>query len=296
MKKFVCSSGKIYSNKISCSSRYFGKLCPTRMSFNESATPIPKMTYEEHYKKNHEIIWNMEKLPPRPQPPYTDTKPLENIDLVTHVPPKTLSEKIAYHGMEFIKKVVNSFFRDRYGHHAVTLETVAAVPGFIAGFHRHFRSLRRMQRDFGFICHLLEEAENERMHLLIWMQYCKPNFLERILVLFAQILFTPFYAAIYILSPSTAHKMVGYLEEEAVVQYSQFLQAIDQGKIANVKAPEVALKYYNLHPDSTLRDVVICVRADEAHHSASNHANSEKLKRHGIFCTENAKKEEMYRA
>lgn len=275
MKKLVSSSSGIYLNRVSCSSRFFGKLSPTRISLNESGAPIPKMTYEEHYEKNHEIIWNMEKLPPRPHPPYTDTKPLETMDLVTHVPPKSLSEKIAYHGMEFIKKVVNSFFRDRYGHHAVTLETVAAVPGFIAGFHRHFKSLRRMQRDYGFISHLLEEAENERMHLLIWMQYCKPNFLERILVLFAQILFTPFYAGVYVLSPAIAHKMVGYLEEEAVLQYSQFLQAIDQGKIPNVKAPEIAVKYYNLHPDSTLRDVVICVRADEAHHSASNHANSE---------------------
>ncbi len=35
--------------------------------------------------------------------------------------------------------------------------------------HRHMRSLRRMERDHGWIGVLLEEAQNERMHLLIWL-------------------------------------------------------------------------------------------------------------------------------
>ena len=34
---------------------------------------------------------------------------------------------------------------------------------------RHMRSLRTMERDHGWIHTLLEEAENERMHLLTFM-------------------------------------------------------------------------------------------------------------------------------
>lgn len=45
------------------------------------------------------------------------------------------------------------------------LETVAGVPGFVAGMHRHLRALRLMKRDNGWIHTLLEEAENERVHL-----------------------------------------------------------------------------------------------------------------------------------
>ena len=79
----------------------------------------------------------------------------------------------------------------------IVLESVAGVPGFVAagkcesfthqinefsryfgikydisclfnnaGF-RHFRSLRTLKRDHGWIATLLEEAENERMHLLL---------------------------------------------------------------------------------------------------------------------------------
>jgi ubiquinol oxidase len=110
---------------------------------------------------------------------------------------------------------------------------------------RHFTSLRRMHRDYGWISTLIEEAENERMHLLVWMQLVSPTFFERIIVMAAQAFFIPFYTAFYVLSPRIAHRMVGYLEEEAVRQYTYFLEAIDQGKIKNVPAPEIAKKCKN---------------------------------------------------
>ena len=57
------------------------------------------------------------------------------------------------------------------------------------------------ERDFGWIGKLLEEAENERMHLLTWMQVIRPTFIERVVVLAAQAFYTPFYAFVYIVSP-----------------------------------------------------------------------------------------------
>jgi len=43
----------------------------------------------------------------------------------------------------------------------IVLESVAGVPGFVAAAFRHFKSLRTLQRDHGWILTLLEEAENE---------------------------------------------------------------------------------------------------------------------------------------
>ena len=57
------------------------------------------------------------------------------------------------------------------------LETVAGVPGFVAAMHRHLKSLRYMRRDYGWINTLLEEAENERMHLLTFLEIKKPSIL-----------------------------------------------------------------------------------------------------------------------
>src|SRR4029453_3125713 len=53
----------------------------------------------------------------------------------------------------------NTFFQRRYGHRAVILETIAAVPGMVGGALTHLRSLRRFEEDHGLIKTLLEAAE-----------------------------------------------------------------------------------------------------------------------------------------
>jgi ubiquinol oxidase len=54
----------------------------------------------------------------------------------------------------------------RYGCRTMMLETVAVVPGMVGGMLLHLRSLRRFEHSGGWIRVLLEEAENERMHLM----------------------------------------------------------------------------------------------------------------------------------
>lgn len=51
---------------------------------------------------------------------------------------------------------------------------------------RHLKSLRRMTRDHGWIHTLLEEAENERMHLLTALELRRPGPLFKMAVLGTQ--------------------------------------------------------------------------------------------------------------
>ncbi len=95
----------------------------------------------------------------------------------------------------------------------IVLESVAGVPGFVAAGFRHFRSLRRLQRDHGWIATLLEEAENERMHLLVCLQMFNASFITRSLVIAAQVCMTPLLMATYAVHPPAMHRFVGYLEE-----------------------------------------------------------------------------------
>ena len=197
---------------------------------------------------------------------------------MSELPPETISNRIAYALTMCLRWLADTFFAKRYGHRAVVLETVAGVPGMVAGMWNHLRSLRRMQPDDrGWIKTLLDEAENERMHLMIFIEIAKPNWFERLLVLFAQFVFWHFYFVLYVLFPRTAHRMVGYFEEQAVISYTHYLEEIDAGRTENIAAPQIAIDYYKLPASSTLRDVVIAVRADEQGHADVNHGMADEL-------------------
>lgn len=193
-------------------------------------------------------------------------------NLTRHHKPQNLSDKVAFAFTKFLRFLADTFFKKKYGHRAVVLETVAAVPGMVGGMLLHLKSLRRIQDDKGWIKTLLDEAENERMHLMTFINIAKPNVLERFLIILAQFIFIVLYLIIYLISPRTAHRIVGYFEEEAVISYSQYLDEIENGKIENVKAPRVAIDYWNLPLNSTLKDVIKVIREDEAGHRDVNHS------------------------
>ena len=91
---------------------------------------------------------------------------------------------------------------------------------------RHLKSLRYMQRDHGWIHTLLEEAENERMHLLTALVLRKPGPLFKFAVVGAQGMFVTLFWIAYLISPRFCHRFVGYLEEEAVRTYTHCLQVV----------------------------------------------------------------------
>ena len=192
-------------------------------------------------------------------------------DLEKHYKPKNLSDKVALSFTKFLRFLADTFFKKRYGHRAVVLETVAAVPGMVAGMLLHLKSLRKIENDKGWIKTLLDEAENERMHLMTFVNVAKPSVLERNIILFAQFIFIIMYLFIYIFSARTAHRIVGYFEEEAVRSYTEYLDELENGKIKNEPAPKIAIDYWNLNKDATLIDVVKVVRDDEAGHRDVNH-------------------------
>ncbi len=195
----------------------------------------------------------------------------------SHHNAKCISDRVAFAFTKFLRFFADTFFAKRYGHRAVVLETVAAVPGMVAGSLRHLRALRRMESDHGWIRVLLEEAENERMHLMTFIQIAQPSMFERFLIFLAQGIFYNLFFLIYICSAKTAHRIVGYFEEEAVYSYTEYLAGIDDGTHENVPAPELAIEYWDLPANARLRDVVIAVRADEGHHRDVNHQFADEL-------------------
>lgn len=193
-----------------------------------------------------------------------------------HHTPTTISDHCAKQVTMMLRWIADTFFLKQYGHRAVVLETIAAVPGMVSGMWLHLKSLRKMRHGYGPIIRtLLAEAENERMHLMTFIDIVKPNWFERLLVIAAQAIFWHVYFVAYVFFPRTAHRMVGYFEEEAVVSYTDYLAQVDANPELNVPAPQLAIDYWHLPADARLRDVIIAVRADEQEHSMINHAYAE---------------------
>lgn len=198
-------------------------------------------------------------------------------NLNQHQTPVGFSDNFAYGFTKSLRFFADTFFSGRYGHRAVVLETIAAVPGMVGGALQHLRALRRMQSDNGWIRKLLDEAENERMHLMTFIEIAKPNAFERILIVVAQGIFYNCFFLLYLTSPKTAHRVVGYFEEEAVYSYTEYLTDVDSGKYENIPAPQIAIDYWKLPSEAKLRDVIIVVRADEVKHRDVNHDFADQL-------------------
>ena len=195
-----------------------------------------------------------------------------------HRRPKDFGDKCAFWFTMRLRWIADTFFAKRYGHRAVVLETVAGVPGMVAGVWMHFKSLRAMKAGYGEqIREMLAEAENERMHLMFFIEIAKPNYFERFIVLFAQVIFGLFYLFMYIFFTRTAHRMIGYFEDEAVKSYTEYLELVESGKVEDIQAPKLAINYYKLGTDAKLSDLIRCVRADEEHHSETNHNYADNL-------------------
>jgi ubiquinol oxidase len=203
--------------------------------------------------------------------------PAEDAAAQVHRDARGGSDRIALAFTRLMRLCADQFFAKRYGHRAIVLETVAAVPGMVGGTITHLNCLRRMVDDQGWIRTLMEEAENERMHLMTFVAIAQPTAFERLVIVIVQWFFYVGFFLLYLISAGTAHRMVGYFEEEAVLSYTLYLADIDAGRSPNVPAPAIARHYWRLPAAATLRDVVLAVRDDEAHHRDVNHRFADQL-------------------
>ena len=208
-----------------------------------------------------------------------------NITL-THTPPVTISDKAAYMTSKLLRTGFDFFTLWNVGElttkkimlRAIFLETIAAVPGFVAAMFRHFRALRTMQRDGGWTNLLLEEAENEKLHLLSFIRMYEPGFLFRWAVIAGQVGFASFFATAYALNPVYCHRLVGYIEEEACSTYTKIVNAIETSPTDSelaawryTLAPAIGRAYWHLGETGTVLDLMRAIRADEANHRDVNH-------------------------
>lgn len=204
----------------------------------------------------------------------------------THIEPDSIKDRLAYNAVKAVRLGFDAATGWNYGKitpemiltRTIYLETIAAVPGMVAAIIRHFSSLRNFKRDNGMMQMFLDEANNERMHLLTFVRMKDPGYVMRAAVIVGQIGFGSVFLLAYAISPQFCHRFVGYVEEEAVSTYTKIIQAVEDApegtELARWRtdyAPRIARSYWKLGEQGTVLDMIYAIRADEAEHRDVNH-------------------------
>lgn len=130
--------------------------------------------------------------PAWPHPVYTQEQ-MNQVE-VAHREAKSMSDKVAVAFVRTLRwglDLASGYRPHGKGHMTerkymirnIFLESVAGVPGIVAGMLRHLHSMRKMKRDNGWMETLLEESYNERMHLLTFLKLHEPQWFMRLMVL-----------------------------------------------------------------------------------------------------------------
>ncbi|ETZ05017.1 MULTISPECIES: alternative oxidase [Holospora] len=189
----------------------------------------------------------------------------------SHRKPVNFSDYIALGFCRIFRWGADIVFRRRHDRRALVIETIAAIPGIVGGLFIHLKSIRKQWGDFGRIHALHSEAENERMHYQVFCEILPLGWKEKVMIYSGQFGFFVFFFLLYLFSPYTAHRMVGYFEEEAIYSYNKYLKAIEEGEVENIPAPMLAIEYWNLLPNARLKEVIEVVIQDEIRHRDTNH-------------------------
>jgi ubiquinol oxidase len=197
---------------------------------------------------------------------------INKADQVRHHVPTTFSDRVADLSVRAMLSVADTLFGRRYGDRVIVLETIAAVPAMVAATFLHLRCLRRMIDDRGWVRAFMDEADNQRFHLMAFVAIVQPSPSERLLIAIAQSLFYNANFLLYLVSARTAHRLAGYLAERSIAGYSELLTRIEAGEQTDWPAPLAARDYWNLPSGATLSDMIKAMREDEAIHRDIHHA------------------------
>ena len=202
---------------------------------------------------------------------------INKADLFRHHEPRSWSDRFALGVAKLIDSCAGGLLSRRYGHRVIVLETVAAVPSMVAATLLHLKCLRLMIDDRGWIRAFMEEAENQRAHLMAFVALKHPRASERLMIALAQGVFYNAYFLLYLISARTAHRLAAYLAEQSVRGYSDYLRRLDDGSEEILAAPPLAVAYWDLAAGAMVNEMIVAIREDEAIHRDIHHAFADAL-------------------
>lgn len=175
---------------------------------------------------------------------------------------------LAFAIVRWIKNSAERRFAERYACRAVALENIATVPGTVVLWLDRVRLVRLSADDRAHIC---DEVETERKHQYTFERLSERKWSDRVYARAIKTIFSLAYGCAYLFDRKLCHRMVGYLEEEVCLSYTQYLTKIRNGTVENRELEDEIKSIWSLPPGARLSDLIERARAEEAHHRDRNH-------------------------
>lgn len=258
---------------------------------------------------------------------------------LTHAIPLRLSDRLSIRFVKFMRWFGDKLYGEQFLHRAVMLKHLACVPSLSIATVDFLRVLFRgndfarakrgilpvvgvsgngdLGGELRMARALWSVVENHCMHCDVLAAVSPPSWLNRSLILFFFVVEYLSFVVITLFSPRFSHRFAGYLSEEASVAFTHMINDIDVGKVSDIPAPHIAVRYWGIEGSSavlstptsetnnergregeekkadvdgvptaagggggavaTLRDVVLLIRADEMDHRDFHHRVAEEL-------------------
>jgi ubiquinol oxidase len=196
-------------------------------------------------------------------------------DLFKEHHPHTLSDYMARSMVGFSRSLVCILGKSNFALRAVIANTILSSFTMVLASRLHYRAVRSGSPERDSIEDLLCEASGTHFHIIVIRKFVELSRMKRIFLSILQAISICFFGFISRFLPKTAHRTLGYMYEKSISDYSDWIDAITDGNIINTPASQVAVKYWELKPDSTIIDVLSSIREDSVKYRNFEHSCAE---------------------
>ncbi len=187
--------------------------------------------------------------------------------------PHRLSDYISRSSIELSRKFVSTLGKN-YAIRSVISNTILSSFAMILANSIHQKNVLKGLGDRDAIEDLLCEASAIHFQIIVARDLVELRKSTIIWLYILRAVAVCKFRLISFLSTSAAHRILGYIYEKSVADYSNWIDAIKTNEVVDIEASKIAIAYYELSSNAMLSDVLSAMRSDcikyrdEEHHRA----------------------------
>lgn len=199
-----------------------------------------------------------------------------NPELFREHHPHTLGDYVVRGFVGFARSVVSALGKHRYVDRALIANTIIASFSMSLAYALHMKAVLRGDPRRDRIEELLGEASAAHFHIIVMQKLGTLKGFAKFVLAILQGLGSLCFRFMVVCSPSLGHRLLGYVYEKSITDYTIWIDAIRKEVAANIPADPLALQYWELLEGSTLVEVLESMRMDNIRSRDREHEYGDK--------------------